>query len=141
MPLLYTTDTQTDAEGPTWFDLCEERDELRGELDTLRTQLTQHRRDDRALRERLDESSLRLSVYEDERRRLAQAEGTKDTLIRQMTQKLQDQTRKAREWKERAREAERMREEAVEEGERRVREVRQEGERVRGVGEKQVQEA
>jgi hypothetical protein len=53
---------------------------------------------------------LRVSVYEDERRRLAQAEGTKDTLIRQMTQKLQDQTRKAREWKERAREAERMRE-------------------------------
>ena len=79
-------------------------------MDTLRTQLTQHRRDDRALSERLDEATLRLSVYEDERRRLAQAEGTKDTLIRQMTQKLQDQTRKAREWKERAREAERMRE-------------------------------
>ena len=37
VPLLYTNETQTEAEGPNWFDLCEERDELRAELDTLRT--------------------------------------------------------------------------------------------------------
>ena len=83
MPLLYTTETQTD-DAYNFFDVYEEREELHLEVDSLRKQLTQQRREDRMSRERMDELTLRLSVYEDEKRRLEEGHKAKDASIKEL---------------------------------------------------------